>query len=54
MPKKKRFEKIIKLNSLFLFLAESDTILVRPCAGFPSADIVVVQTGIYVQEQQNH
>jgi hypothetical protein len=35
--------------SLFLFLAESVKIIVRPYAGFPSADIFVVQTGIYIR-----
>ena len=37
------------MSFLFLFLAESVEILVRPLAGFPSADIFVVQTGIYIR-----
>ena len=39
-----------KTAFLFLFLAESVKILVQLCAGFPSADIFVVQTGIYVRD----
>ena len=32
------------------FSTESCKISVRPCGGFPSADISVVQTGIYVRD----
>jgi len=39
-----------KTSFLFLFLAESVEILIQPRAGFPSADIFVVQTGIYVRD----
>jgi len=42
--------KFAKTSFLFLFIAESVKILVRPRAGFPSADIFVVQTGIYVRD----
>ena len=41
---------IIRQNILFLSLEGSVKILVRPCAGFPSAAIFVVQTGIYVRD----
>ena len=39
-----------KTAFLFLYLAESVKTLVQLCAGFPSADIFVVQTGIYVRD----
>jgi hypothetical protein len=39
-----------KTSFLFLFLAESVKILVRMRAGFPTADIFVIQMGIYVQD----
>jgi hypothetical protein len=39
---------IIRQTSfLFLFLVK---ILIQPCAGFPSAHVFVVQTGIYVRD----
>jgi hypothetical protein len=39
-----------KTSFLFLFLAESVKIFVRMRAGFPTADIFVIQMGIYVQD----